>query len=397
MDVVLRRGEPAVLLAEQRGLPGGPVRADRAGTEAEERRVQQVRGGDAVEVAPPREPLVEGAPRRGSETQRGQQRQGPPLARQRDHAGRGEREHARERPQRAERRALQQGRRGHPFADREAERGPEPRRREVGISQRPEARHPRPVLREDDERLEAAEPRERPERRPAVPLSCEEREEQERRAAVEEQRLQRGRVRQRGRTGEEQPGERPERRAGTGVAAHREGAGPRSGGAQQEEREDRPREQRRELRRAERLRQRRHEQQQKRRVEQGDEAPHARRLLLDVPPGAVMLNARSLWGRTGFDEGNEAWGACRGLLFLSKNGKTTQKPTTTLSSRWPPKTGPATDLRSPACGAGQVRQKSRLALRGAPTAQGEIHSEMVWREGCPCSARRMTINHGTSM
>jgi hypothetical protein len=48
-------------------------------------------------------------------------------------------------------------------------------------------------------------------------------------------------------------------------------------------------------------------------------------------------------------------------------------------------------------GAGQSRQKSRLVFRGAPTAEDEIHSEMVRRAGGPCSIRRMTINRGTSM
>ena len=43
------------------------------------------------------------------------------------------------------------------------------------------------------------------------------------------------------------------------------------------------------------------------------------RYSLDARAFAVMLSSTfSLWGRTGFDEGNEAWSACRGLLFLFK-------------------------------------------------------------------------------
>src|SRR6267143_5853507 len=60
---------------------------------------------------------------------------------------------------------------------------------------------------------------------------------------------------------------------------------------------------------------------------------------LDAPLPPVMLSSNGpSWGRTGFDEGNEPFGACRGSLFLFKKRATQQTPTTTLSSRWPPKT-----------------------------------------------------------
>src|SRR5712664_3383437 len=106
---------------------------------------------------------------------------------------------------------------------------------------------------------------------------------------------------------------------------------------------------------------------------------------LDAPLPPVMLSSNGpSWGRTGFDEGNEPFGACRGSLFLFKKRATQQTPTTTLSSRWPPKRLKHAGPRSPADGAGKSRHKSRLVFRGdrKSTRLNSSHDQISYAVFC---------------